>query len=53
MVKKVCVRDNVHLEKLVLDDIILIGSMQINFNATIDRATHSVLLMSTTEIEVP
>jgi hypothetical protein len=41
MVKKVCVSDNVLQETLVLRNIILIDTLQIDMNATIHSDTHT------------
>ncbi len=53
MSKRVCVRENMLIEKLDLNDIVLVGQLQINMNATIDMATKKVFFVSKTEIEVP
>jgi hypothetical protein len=52
ILKKVCVRGPVLRETLVLRDIILIDTVQINMNMTVHRDTSSVLLVSATQIAV-
>jgi len=51
LTKQVCATGNVMNETLVLDDLLVINTLQINMLARIEE--HMVFLVSTTEIEIP
>ena len=51
LTKQVCATENAMNETLVLDDLLVINTLQINMQARIED--HMVFLVSTTEIEIP
>jgi hypothetical protein len=53
MLKKVCVSGSVLQETLVLNELLLVDTLQIDMNATLHSDAHRVAFVSSTELAVP